>query len=82
MWLGERITDKGIGNGISMLIMIGIVSRLPLSLVSEVTDKFPGKAIFFIVELFVLFAIVVARDCADTSDASNSNSICQAGYRK
>src|SRR6186713_3226083 len=60
MWLGERITDKGIGNGISMLIMIGIVSRLPLALVSEVTDKFPGKAIFFIIELFVLFAIVVA----------------------
>ncbi len=60
MWLGERITDKGIGNGISMLIMIGIVSRLPLALVAEVTDKFPGKAIFFIVELFVLFGIVVA----------------------
>lgn len=60
MWLGERITDKGIGNGISMLIMIGIVSRLPLALVSEVTDKFPAKAIFFIVELFVLFGIVVA----------------------
>jgi preprotein translocase subunit SecY len=60
MWLGERITDKGIGNGISMLIMIGIISRLPLSLVAEVTDKFPGKAIFFIIEMFVLFAIVVA----------------------
>jgi preprotein translocase subunit SecY len=60
MWLGERITDKGIGNGISMLIMIGIVSRLPLALVSEVEDKFPGKAIFFIVELFALFGIVVA----------------------
>ena len=60
MWLGERITDKGIGNGISMLIMIGIVSRLPISLLGEISDKFPGKAIFFIVELFVLFAIVVA----------------------
>jgi preprotein translocase subunit SecY len=60
MWLGERITDKGIGNGISMLIMIGIVSRLPLALGSELADKFPGKAIFFIVELFVLFGIVVA----------------------
>jgi preprotein translocase subunit SecY len=60
MWLGERITDKGIGNGISMLIMIGIVSRLPLALFSEVSDKFPGKAIFFILELFALFAIVVA----------------------
>jgi preprotein translocase subunit SecY len=43
-----------------MLIMIGIISRLPISLVAEVTDKFPGKAIFFIIELFVLFAIVVA----------------------
>ncbi|MCD9017264.1 preprotein translocase subunit SecY [Parachryseolinea silvisoli] len=60
MWLGERITDKGIGNGISMLIMIGIVSRLPLALAAELTDKFPGKAIFFIVELFALFGIVVA----------------------
>jgi preprotein translocase subunit SecY len=60
MWLGERITDKGIGNGISMLIMIGIVSRLPLALISEISDKFPGKAIFFIVELFALFGIVVA----------------------
>jgi preprotein translocase subunit SecY len=60
MWLGERITDKGIGNGISMLIMIGIVSRLPLALFSEISSKFPGKAIFFIVELFALFGIVVA----------------------
>jgi preprotein translocase subunit SecY len=60
MWLGERITDKGIGNGISMLIMIGIVSRLPLSLASEVSDKFPGKAIFFILEIFALFGIIVA----------------------
>jgi preprotein translocase subunit SecY len=60
MWLGERITDKGIGNGISMLIMIGIISRLPISLVGEISDKFPGKAIFFIIEMFVLFAIVVA----------------------
>jgi preprotein translocase subunit SecY len=59
MWLGERITDKGIGNGISMLIMIGIVSRLPMALLVEIGDKWPGKAIFFIVELFVLFGIVV-----------------------
>jgi preprotein translocase subunit SecY len=60
MWLGERITDKGIGNGISLLIMIGIVSRLPLALVSEVDDKFPDKAILFIIEVFALFGIVVA----------------------
>jgi preprotein translocase subunit SecY len=60
MWLGERITDKGIGNGISVLIMIGIVSRLPVSLMGEIADKFPGKAIIFIIEMLVLFAIVVA----------------------
>ena len=60
MWLGERITDKGIGNGISMLIMIGIVSRLPIALGYEISDKFPGKAIFFILELFALFGIIVA----------------------
>jgi len=43
-----------------MLIMIGIVSRLPLAIFSEVADKFPGKAIIFIIEIFALFGIVVA----------------------
>jgi preprotein translocase subunit SecY len=60
MWLGERITDKGIGNGISMLIMIGIVARLPLALYNEVTSKFPGQALFLLIEFLALFAIVVA----------------------
>src|SRR5699024_7210134 len=39
MWLGERITERGIGNGISILIMIGIIARLPASLVNEVTTS-------------------------------------------
>jgi len=39
MWLGERITDKGIGNGISMLIMIGIVSRFPVAILQEVESN-------------------------------------------
>ncbi|RAV99317.1 preprotein translocase subunit SecY [Pseudochryseolinea flava] len=60
MWLGERITDKGIGNGISMIIMIGIVSRLPLALASEISTKLPGKFWFFLLEILALFAIVVA----------------------
>jgi preprotein translocase subunit SecY len=60
MWLGEKITDKGIGNGISMIIMIGIVSRLPMALGAEIDDKFPGKAIFFILELLALFGIIIA----------------------
>jgi preprotein translocase subunit SecY len=60
MWLGERITDKGIGNGISVLIMIGIVSRLPLALYAEASDRGLNALPIFIVELVVLFAVVMA----------------------
>lgn len=59
MWLGERITDKGIGNGISMLIMIGIVSRLPEAIWQEADTKGMAGALFFIIELLVLFFVVV-----------------------
>jgi len=60
MWLGERITDKGIGNGISMLIMIGIVSRLPVALIQESSSKFTnGEYLFFIIEVVVLFFVVM-----------------------
>jgi preprotein translocase subunit SecY len=60
MWLGERITDKGIGNGISMLIMIGIVSRFPAAIYQEaVENKGLNQALLFIIELLVLFFIVV-----------------------
>ncbi len=60
MWLGERITDKGIGNGISVLIMIGIISRLPLALYDEaVNNRGMDGALLFIIELLVLFAIVM-----------------------
>jgi len=59
MWLGERITDKGIGNGISMLIMIGIVSRFPTALYLEATGKGMSGALLFIIELLVLFFVVV-----------------------
>ena len=59
MWLGERITDKGIGNGISMLIMIGIVSRFPAALYQEITGKGMGGAILTIIEILALFFVVV-----------------------
>jgi preprotein translocase subunit SecY len=59
MWLGEKITDKGIGNGISMLIMIGIVSRLPGALVAESLSKGMNGALVFIIELVVLFFVVM-----------------------
>ncbi|MFM8347872.1 MAG: preprotein translocase subunit SecY [Bacteroidota bacterium] len=59
MWLGERITDKGIGNGISMLIMIGIVSRFPLAIFQEMDSKGMAGALIFIIEILVLFFVVV-----------------------
>jgi preprotein translocase subunit SecY len=59
MWLGERITDKGIGNGISMLIMIGIVSRFPAAIYQEMDAKGMPGALIFIIEILVLFFVVV-----------------------
>jgi len=63
MWLGERITDRGIGNGISLIIMIGIVARLPYALIAEFQDKFSannGGPILLIVELVIWFFVVLA----------------------
>lgn len=64
MWLGERITDRGIGNGISLIIMIGIVARLPYALVAEVGQKFTSNAgggpLIFVVEIVVWFFVLVA----------------------
>lgn len=62
MWLGERITDKGIGNGISLIIMIGIISRLPFSIATEFDSRLHssgGGLIMFLLEIvFLLFVIV------------------------
>ena len=64
VWLGERITDKGGGNGISMIIMIGIIARLPQAFVQEVTSRFTaisgGGIVMFIVELLILYFVVCA----------------------
>ena len=63
MWLGERITDRGIGNGISLIIMVGIVARLPFALVAEIGTRFTqnqGGIIMFIVEMICLFVVFVA----------------------
>lgn len=59
MWLGERITEKGIGNGTSMLIMIGIISRLPTAIIGEAANRGPEGILFFILELIALFFIVI-----------------------
>ncbi|WP_417013056.1 preprotein translocase subunit SecY [Alistipes sp.] len=63
MWLGEKITDKGIGNGISLIIMIGIVARLPHALLAEVNARFQtsdGSAIMIILELVLLTLVFMA----------------------
>ncbi len=60
MWLGERITEKGIGNGISMIIMIGIVSRFPGAIIGEGQSKISnGQLLFFVLELVALFLVVL-----------------------
>ena len=63
MWLGERITDRGIGNGISLIIMVGIIARLPMAIRLELAEKFnqtTGGVLMLIVELVILFFVFVA----------------------
>ena len=64
LWLGERITDKGIGNGISLIIMVGIIARLPQAFFQEVTSRFTaitgGGLVMFIAEIVILYAVVCA----------------------
>ena len=62
MWIGERITDKGIGNGISLIIMIGIIANLPFALVGEINHRIQGGGglIPFVMEMALLVAIVMA----------------------
>lgn len=62
MWLGEKITDKGIGNGISLIIMIGIIARLPFSLTAEFGSRLEGAGglVAFLVEMVFLFIVVLA----------------------
>ena len=61
MWLGEKITDKGLGNGTSLIIMIGIMARLPQSLLQEFQSKSvrTGTILIFIIEMAILFAIIM-----------------------
>jgi len=62
MWLGERITDRGIGNGISLIIMIGIIARLPFAFIAEfnVRSNGAGGLMMLIVELVILLLIIIA----------------------
>ena len=62
LWLGERITDKGLGNGVSLIIMIGIIARFPTAIVQEFTSRMTGAAgggvVMFIIELALLLLVI------------------------
>lgn len=64
LWLGERITDKGVGNGVSLIIMIGIIARLPQAFVQEFSSRLNaisgGGLIMFVAEILILYAVVCA----------------------
>jgi preprotein translocase subunit SecY len=62
MWLGERITDNGIGNGISLLIMIGIIARLPFALAAEFASRLEelgGGLVIFVIEIVFLIIVIL-----------------------
>ena len=61
MWLGEKITDKGIGNGISFIILVGIIARFPGAFVQELTNRLTtaqGGLVMFLIEFILLFAVI------------------------
>lgn len=63
MWLGEKITDKGIGNGISLLIMVGIIARLPMSFIQEFQSRITennGGPMLVVIEVILWLLIIVA----------------------
>ena len=63
MWLGEKITDKGLGNGISLIIMVGIVARLPQALLAEFNTRWAAAAggmVMFVVEIVLLYLVFMA----------------------
>lgn len=59
MWLGERITDRGVGNGISIIIMVGIIARLPSTLLAEIIDRFGGSQVMLLIVELVIWVVVI-----------------------
>jgi preprotein translocase subunit SecY len=63
MWLGEKITDKGIGNGISLLIMVGIIARMPQAFIQEFSSRTAqanGGVMMIVIELILWFLVIIA----------------------
>ena len=59
MWLGERITDRGVGNGISIIIMVGIIARLPASMLAEFKDRFQSSEVMLLIVEIALWLVVI-----------------------
>ena len=79
MWLGEKITDKGIGNGISLIIMIGIVARMPANFIFEAGTRMNGAggAIALIVEILFLFHSCSWNNSSCSGYTPCSGAVCQ-----
>ena len=63
MWLGEKITDKGIGNGISLLIMVGIIATLPQAFIQEITSRVDGVGGWFLIIVEVVIWLLIIAAC-------------------
>ena len=84
MWLGEKITDKGIGNGISLIIMIGIVARMPANFIFEAGTRMNGAggAIGLIVEILFLFVDCSWSYSSGSGYPPGSCSVCKKNCRE
>ena len=60
MWLGEKITDRGIGNGVSILITVGIIATLPVAFIAEITQQVQSNLILFVIEMAFFFFVIMA----------------------
>ena len=78
MWLGEKITDKGIGNGISLIIMIGIIARLPFAFGAEFASRIEGGGGLIIITCRNgrLFISNCLKYFTCSRDTQNSGSVC------
>ena len=84
MWLGERITDKGIGNGISFIIMVGIIARLPFSITAEAGSRLAEQGfglIMLIIELIIFLFVIGATILLVQAEPKSTGTICQENCR-
>ena len=79
MWMGEKVTESGIGNGISLIIMVGIISRLPFVIGNEVRAVIAGEKLFIseIILMGIMFLVICFVVLINSRNEKNSCSICK-----